>query len=272
MTYNILKGGSEPTAGDRRPLLQAVIRSAAPDVLVLNECNGFDVHADTGHADTGRADTGRADTGLARFAADLGMTGRLARADSGYHVALLTRGIALDDWEACGDGFAHAACRARVHVAGRALTLVAAHLDPFDANHRAREVAALLALADPWDDLLLMGDLNAISPRDAAGSDVDHWSERYRARHTGSAGLPDTTAVALLEGAGLVDLLAATGGPPRPTRPTRMYWKGDVPPQRLDYLFASASLAARVREARVIDTPDTQAASDHLPVLADFSF
>jgi len=42
------------------------------------------------------------------------------------------------------------------------------------------------------------------------------------------------------------------------------------PPLRLDYIFATEDLAQRAIRCDVLRTPDTERASDHYPVLADF--
>lgn len=260
MTYNILKGGlGADAATPRTPLLLRVLQSAAPDLLVLNECNGFERDQQSGLRAYGQA---------------LAMSGHLARASSGYHVALFTRNAEVSELAVHAEGFAHVALSARVRLGDYRLLLLAAHLDPFSPQQRLQEARGLLALRArlerPDEEILLLGDLNALSPRDTPGLALMTWSARYRARHGIEAGRVDTAAVQALERAGLVDLVAEQGGS-RPTRPTAMYWKKDVPAQRVDYLFGSPGLVDRLTGAQVIDTETTQAASDHLPVLVDFS-
>jgi endonuclease/exonuclease/phosphatase family metal-dependent hydrolase len=41
------------------------------------------------------------------------------------------------------------------------------------------------------------------------------------------------------------------------------------PHVRLDYVFLPAPLAPRLRACEIVKTPDTSAASDHLPLLAE---
>ncbi|MDD9966557.1 MAG: endonuclease/exonuclease/phosphatase family protein [Myxococcales bacterium] len=256
-TYNILTGGLDADGGERFDALLRVLTGLRPDLLVLNECNGFDT--------SGGAR-------LQRLAHELGMTARLATAASGYHVALFFRRAQLRSWQAFDAGFCHAAIRAEFDIAGGSVHVVGAHLDPFSAESRLQEVRLLLASMAERSPVVLMGDLNAISPADSERHDPATWPERYRDRHAAHGGAPDTRAIAALEAAGLVDLAAAAAvGSPAATRPTRLYHKRDVPRQRLDYIFASSDLAGLTSRVRVVDDGHAQLASDHLPVFADIA-
>ena len=74
MTWNLLDGGRGPD-GQRLDLITAVMRAAQPDVLVACEAAGL--------AEDPRL--------LADVAAAVGMRARLAPAQDGAHVLLLTR-------------------------------------------------------------------------------------------------------------------------------------------------------------------------------------
>ena len=60
---------------------------------------------------------------------------------------------------------------------------------------------------------------------------------------------------------GYVDAAVATGREAAGTYPV------DGSPRRMDAIFVDPSI--EVRDYRVVDTPETRRASDHLPVLAD---
>jgi len=134
---------------------------------------------------------------------------------------------------------------------GRPLVVYSAHLHPSNAEVRAREVTAVLAVMA--EDIvgevpmLFQGDLN------------------HR---------QDEPEYARWQAAGLVDLLAADGATRQLTFPST------VPEKCIDFIWANAALARRRASARVLfegafrtNPVDERsfALSDHLPVLAEFS-
>jgi exodeoxyribonuclease-3 len=247
MTYNILDGGQ-----DRLPVLLEVVRAAAPDVLALQECRGFE------------------DAQLLRHCeAALGMRALLAASDSGDHVALFARDAVWRDEQTLRDGFARAAAIATLELRGETLAVAAVHLDPYDANTRIAEVQRVLAALPRDRPAAVMGDLNAISPHDVTRMRPDLWPQRYRARHCLSSGAIDTRAIAELEAAGFIDLATRAHEPPSFTRPTQLYAGRDAPSLRLDYLFTTPELERRLAGVLAIDDARAQRASDHLPVVAD---
>lgn len=249
MTYNILKGGE-----GRFAALLEIIEGQAPDVLALQECNGFD---------------GDGQARLTQLRRRLGMDATLATSDSGYHVALLARADRFEPLPPPA-GLVRAAACAVVELGGLRLAVASLHLDPFDAGVRVRELQAIRAATGGAEHTLWMGDFNAISPRDVSAHRPETWQPRYRQRHAGVGVEIDSRALAETEAAGLVDLAAHLSATPAVTRPTRLYAHRDMPHQRLDYLFASAALGARVKHVEVVDDAMTQMASDHLPVVATF--
>jgi endonuclease/exonuclease/phosphatase family metal-dependent hydrolase len=201
------------------------------------------------------------------------MHATLALAPTGYHVALLVRTtIAVRAAAIEGGGLSHAALVGALRVGSQELQVVATHLDPFSAAKRLREVEVLLSHIDSDRPCLLLGDLNAISPRDAATVHPDTWVERYRTRHLDASGAIDVRAIAALERSHLVDVHAALHAQTSPTRPTPRYASSDRPSQRLDYIFATPELARTAHACAPFDHPSAQTASDHRPLYADFAW
>lgn len=141
--------------------------------------------------------------------------------------------------------------RAVLERHGRPLVVYSAHLHPSNAEVRAREVTAALAVmaADIAGEvpMLFQGDLNH--------------------RH-------DEPEQARWQAAGLVDLLPADGAPRAMTFPST------EPGKCIDFIWANGLLARRRTSARVLfegafrtNPADERsfALSDHLPVLAEFS-
>ncbi|HTU56828.1 MAG TPA: endonuclease/exonuclease/phosphatase family protein [Polyangiales bacterium] len=255
LTYNLLAGQDDDVARLREATL--LLRAAKPDVLVLNE--GALLALDEG-------------VRLRELEAALGMHGTLGLARSGYHVALFVRGEPAQHVEVVAGELSHVALVARLRVGRHELQVVGAHLYPFSAEKRLREVELLLTRLDVSLPTLLLGDLNAISPRDVATARPESWVERYRARHLDASGVVDVRALAALERSGLIDVHASHHGETMPTRPTARYATGDRPSQRLDYIFASADLARTATHCAPFEHSSAETASDHRPLYADFAW
>jgi len=255
LTYNLLAGQADDAA--RLGEATLLLRAAQPDVLALNEATAL---------------TQGDGAPLRALEAALGMHATLGVARSGYHVALLVRAAIPEHVEVIDSGVTHVALAATLRWGSHQLQVVAAHLDPFSPVKRLQEVELLLTHLDAHRPSLLMGDLNAISPRDAATARPETWVERYRARHLDEAGALDVRALELLERRHLVDVHAALHAQTLPTRPTTRYATGDRPSQRLDYIFASSELARTATTCVPFEHPNANTASDHLPLYADFAW
>ncbi len=264
MTYNILTGGRDaPNEGeaiapprDRLATVCELIRSAQPDLLVLQECNGFEL------------DGFRTLYGVER---EIGMRGVLAQAQSGFHVALFVRDGRIITSHSLQRQFQHAVVAATVEVGSTRLGIVGAHLCPFSSDARLLEVHhALRFVRQP--NVFVVGDLNSLSPHDAASYTPDQWLPRRRTRHllAGTSAL-DTRAIAALEQSDLVDTYRARhpAAAPLPTCLTRLVSGWESYQVRIDYIFASSAIAGRVTRHERMDGALVDAASDHHPLFID---
>jgi exodeoxyribonuclease-3 len=242
ITWNILAGGE-----DRWPEIAAVLRRERPDLVALQELRGF-----------GRAR-------LDRLAGDLGMTGHLAPSAFGQPVAVLCR-LPSDRRRSVSWRLHHAAA---VVTVGE-LTLVSTHLNPFRPERRRREatwLAARFHAASRW--VLLAGDLNGLDPYGDHAAELAGLSPRYRRRHLAGDGTVDTRGLAAFERGGLTDLWRRAGLGDGRTVPTGLAG-GEFGAMRLDYVLGNPAVAGRVRELRVLRDAETEYASDHYPLLAEF--
>lgn len=256
MTYNILTGGVDEDGTDRFEPLVTLIRQQQPDVLALNECNNFERD------------------GYRRFYAferALGMRGMLGVASSGFHVAVFARNAEFVQHEVMSDWVQHAILRVKLRIKGEPFTAVSAHLCPFGGEIRLSEAQYLAGSTRDHEKVLVAGDLNALSPHDVTHYEPEVWSPRRRARHwlPGGDGL-DTRAIALMEDAGLVDLARRGRLPFTPTALTPLRAADQSPYHvRIDYLFATPSLAAGLQSIEVVRGELADVASDHYAVVAD---
>lgn len=258
MTLNILMGGEE-----RMPLLLPLIARENPDVLVLQECLGWE-----------------GGERLGQVAAALNLPATEAHARLGiarprpsgnrYHVAVVSR-RPLRSARAHNNAhfIGHCLLECGLESGLGPLTLFAAHFDSHHENLRFVEARYLRSLIEPaalgQGAFLLAGDPNCLSRADPYPVDL---ADRVRRSGMEKYGHPPRFEVIdELESFGWVDALRR--------RPVSSRWVtahrhrgGEAIDFRTDYVFASPSLAERLLGADVVDVGD---ASDHHALTATFT-
>lgn len=263
MTQNILFGGE-----DRFAALCDVLSAARPDVLVLQECLGWE--------DSQRLRELARALQISDDERHLFLSRSNARGSGKrYHLALLSR-IPIRSTRVFTDGVAHSIFEAR--FAGSAdqdpeRVLFGAHLVAANEDARLAETEVLLSLVEPClvrgAEVIVAGDLNALSPRDPYPEDLD---ERFARLGIVKYGRPARFDVMRrVFAAGLVDALARRADGDRWVTAVRGRRDGGVDTgervdTRTDYVLLSPSLAPRLRGCGVVDVRD---ASDHHGVYAD---
>jgi len=235
--YNICLGGE-----DRLSAVADVIRTRQPDAVALLEA-------------TSRA---KATT----LADDLGMHLTFGEANNGVHVAWLSR-LPVRRWENHRLALAKTLLEIEVVWEGASVRLFATHLaSRHDATTPAEEVPAILEVLRPLGGQphLLLGDLNALRPGDPVGSPPPGEAKRGDA----ADGAP-RRAIGRIVDAAYVDCYRAL----HPRAPGFTY-PSSAPWLRLDYVFASPALAARLKACDLVAGQAAERASDHLPVWATF--
>lgn len=148
---------------------------------------------------------------------------------------------------------------------GKPFTLYITHLDHRAEALRLEQWAAAQTwlVRDRGRPHLVIGDFNALADTDyAAPADL----ARLRA-YQSQRGWPNPAfdLVAQVLKAGYVDAGGLTGAGASPTFPAQ------DPERRIDYIFLPRTWAPAIAGCRRVDTPAALAASDHLPVLAEFA-
>ncbi len=275
MTYNIYWGGQDhdPAHPREDEWLELIIREA-PDVLLLQECNGW-LPSD--------------DDLLAHYLALINAAlpgvppyhGLIADSQSAFDLVLITR-FAVLDWEAVHsmwvDGeeifFRHACLRAALDLDGERHHFLNCHFAPGWENReeREREARALMQiLADlPADEMIWVGgDFNSYSPIDA---DPESPTQPDYANGAGPAELIGWEPVQYLLDTGFVDgfrtLYPLDPGYTKETRDFFIY--PTLPRSRVDFLIHAPWTAWDVQESRVVDDDLGDLGSDHYPVLARY--
>ncbi len=258
MTWNIKTGGYDRGGADRLEQVIRVVATQRPDVLGLQELRDFD-----------RSDR------LARLADAIGMRPYLARSCFGQPVALLVRPPGRVTRAApVRRPFHHAAQRVVVSTDAGPLTVLTAHLNPYSGTRRRFEAGWLAGAIRhaPGPMVVLMGDLNSLDPGPDHADRIGRLAPAYRARHLRRDGRTvDTRTIARLHRAGLVDLFRTVApdgeGLTAPTAAGGVEFSG----MRLDYILGTPSVAALIRDCRVIRGGEAEHASDHYPVVADLA-
>lgn len=260
LTYNTLFAGRDGSDDRRAESQLGLIASLKPDIFLMQEAKGF-------NADGSAL--------LHAMEARIGMRGFLAVAPrTGQNIAIFIREpLKPLSFQADGENFHHALATLRLALpsSGRPITCISAHLCPNGASVRRREAAYLAVQAVPGDLSLLTGDFNSASPHDSEPRGFDALSSHHRARYLADdLKTVDRTVLACLESAGWVDVGHALGGSNVPTVPTVGFTATEFAVMRCDYVMTSKALAQCATTYEVIRTPQTDAASDHYPVLATF--
>jgi exodeoxyribonuclease-3 len=256
MTLNVLSGGEE-----RLDALLALMEREAPDVIVLQECVGWE----------GGEQLHRVATALKLPAGDTHVrlgTARPRPSGTRYHVAIASR-FPLRAVQVHNDPRFLGHCLLRCELDSvPPLTVFGTHFDAHSENLRFVEARYLRSLLDattfPESSAILLGDLNSLSRRDPYPADL---ADRVRRAGVDKYGHPPRFEVIdELESSGWVDVLRH--------RPTASRWVtarrqrgGERIDYRTDYIFASPGMAERLLYADVVPTNQ---ASDHEALLATF--
>ena len=175
------------------------------------------------------------------------------------------------------EGFHHGLMRCQTH----GIHVYAIHLHPGNWEIRLREIDLLLKdiATLPRDaKVALAGDFNTFSLHDKPvydrSEDMIPFFKRLDVRTKGKNlrdGQLDYRHLKRLENAGFVDLIHTKREAFLGTFPTPLRKDEDMgPDRRLDYVFATPSLAASCRAAACIVNETTGLLSDHQPVSATF--
>ncbi len=256
MTYNILDGGE-----DRFDKLLAVMREADPNIIALQEANDEEI--------------------LDNLGRELEMQAVLVEGNRGYNLGLLSR-YPISEVESPLDPaiFHHGYLQAKLDTPLGPVKALVAHLkpgySPADEEFRQREVAAILAAMQPDFEGLsfLAGDFNTMSPQDVMK--LEDWPLHWRVYLATLGGDIGRAAITEVLAAGYTDSYRQLYPPADPNAPEKSrYQPGYTLPAykpniRLDYLFTSPRLATHLQSCEVFSSSQAKAASDHLPLVADF--
>ena len=230
MSYNILSGGE-----DRIPHITNVIRGQQLDVVALVEANSRE--------------------NVETLARELDMQFVFGEANSEFNVAWLSHLPILRSENHRLPTLTKTLLEIELLWQRRHIHLFTTHLqhkrEPESEQKRVEEVRAILSVTRRLGESphLLAGDFNTLRPGDSPDVATD---------------MP-RKAIPLLLNAGYIDCYRRI----HPIAPGYTYKLPD-PSMRLDYIFASIEMALHLNRCAVIMNEEARAASDHLPIMAEF--
>jgi len=239
LSYNIRRGGT-----GRESALEAVIRSCAPDIAVLQEAT-----------DPGVVERLSARCEMQYWGAhprlSLGFISRLPMAHCEWHRPRFSRHAFLELLPRDID----------FRVFGVHLSAVFA---AWTERRRVVELRSLLAGIRRHEHGFhaLVGDFNTVTPGELL--DFGALPQKVRATVWLSGGAIRWRTIQIVKDAGYIDVFRTLHpADPGLTLPT------GAPQVRLDYLFVPAANADKVPVCTVVRAPEAQQASDHYPLLAE---
>ena len=248
MSYNLFEGAQESYSQ-----LVDFINANNVDILCLQEVNGWH------------------DNSFARlkdFAKKCGLTNYVfGDSNTEFKLATLSKYPLLSS-HVYTDGFWHSLIESRIAIDEAELTVFNVHLNPRWEEPRKEEVKQLLTLVKTNEPTLIVGDFNSLSKQDNYTPSLLHELQVRGITKFGRDEL-EFSVTTILETAGFIDV-AATFDSKTATVPSAFNKdKNHEVPLRLDYIFASPSVAAAATSVSVIKNANTDAISDHYPILVN---
>ncbi|QBD74986.1 hypothetical protein EPA93_02845 [Ktedonosporobacter rubrisoli] len=245
LSYNILNGGE-----DRLPHLAHIIRQQRPNVVALIEANSRP------HAEA--------------LASQLKMQLVFGEANGKANVALLSERPIIHYANHRLPDLAKTLLEITIHWEGAPLTIFATHLKAGQTKKseqkRSIEIQVILALMQQLGGRphLLMGDLNTVSPEDPIDLPEYLATLRERGESSPDPQFPRQVTPLLLQ-AGYTDCYRSQHHIAPGYTTHTMH-----PALRIDYIFATSSLARRLAACDIVTGVETCTASDHFPIWAEF--
>jgi exodeoxyribonuclease-3 len=248
MSYNIWDGGN-----DRLENIISVVNEIRPDILVLNEANGFTDKNNEKLTYLSKK------TDLRHYYIEVCGDGW------GYHVAVLSKKPIVS--VRAIKPVLRAIILTKIPVKkDQNICLVGLHLSPFTEPDRVEEVRKLLPEIAGEKSVIVAGDFNSLSPQDDYDDELVSTLPKEAVNKFTVNGKFRYDVLRLLSEHGLLE--PVHNGANAQTVPTKV-GKTDHFACRLDHILISKDLAAKVQNYNTVINSLTDGASDHYPVYMD---
>ena len=246
-SYNILNGGE-----DRINLLSEVIRDINPDICGILEAVGWD------------------ETYKEIFAEKIGFKKfHIGKANSKYNIAIISK----VDFEVIDmrEHVRHVIVKVLItEGAYNNSVIYFVHLSPINEDDRIKEVQYLLESIDKGSNILIMGDLNSLSPHDSYNKEKLYGMLKKENMVKYGVDQLRFDVVNFLEENNFIDSriylkkkFEASVPTPSVKDPHHLY------PIRIDYAFAHKDWIKNIKTSDFLKNIKTDKASDHYPIFID---
>lgn len=243
ISYNILEGMKNDTTTGKQVFTDWV-RSYAPDILALQECNKF------------------TQLSLEEMAARYGHPYAVLVKTTGYPVGITSK-YPIVNVQKVTDNMTHGFIVCKI----KDLNVIVLHLNPHKYKKRReeiREILGTMAAAPDRKKWMIMGDFNSFSPLDK-----DNYKDGNALRSLQEAARKYSYHDNLIDGKSLdfevqqqiLDFGMKDAG--KTIEPT------DLPKRRIDYIYVSKDLIKQVTAAHFIRDGFTANHSDHKPIIME---
>ena len=242
ISYNILMGMKTDTTEGKQQFV-AWVKEKDPDILALQECNGFTQKS------------------LEALAATYGHPYAVIVQTNGYPTGLTSK-YPIAAIQKVNENMTHGFIMARIEH----YNIVVLHFNPHQYRKRREEVAMVLkyiALEEDRKNWVIMGDFNSHSPLDKAlhsngrviARQQSVTKERPHIHNLINDKEIDYTVQQSMLDAGFVDAVHAGGNA--------------TSDSRIDYIYVSKDLRRKLRHASFILDDFTKKFSDHRPIILE---
>lgn len=248
LSYNVLEG-----AQDRFEEIIAIVKSVKPDILCLQEVNGWE-------QDDWKT--------LKLFAFKTGFqTYELGQAkNSDFHVATFSKLPIL--FHQTFIGIQNAALHMVVDTNVGEVSICNIHLSPLEESYRVEEISAVLKSQLKYKNSILVGDMNSMSFHDGYKNELASSFNMSQLKKFTKNGRLTFDVVMKIEGQQYKDVAVLKKKNAVATVPTiSSRDKAHSTPLRLDYAFVSQALNTRIHSYEVLKTKQTDISSDHYPIV-----
>lgn len=244
---------------ERKETWTAWMKTQEPDIVSLQELNEYTPEK------------------LAEDAKNYGHDYSVLLKEDGFPTGITSR-YPIGDIKIIREGFHHGLLRVRI----KQIYFYVIHLHPSNWQARKKEIKQILRnieVLPTGSEIILAGDFNTFSPLDSiyyTHGRLEHFfndrDSLYSEKNLNEGNL-DYTVIQEVMDFGLIDLEAnwrTSSYTFSGTFPTLVKMEGQHGDQRrLDYFFASKSLADKVTTAKIIASDTTLILSDHLPIVME---
>lgn len=254
LLHNVFEGCNDP---GRFIKLINYIRRQNPDVLGLNELNNWD-------ADNSAK--------LNRFLKDTGFPYYVfCKSKSGFNMAIFSK-FPLENHKILSKGFRTGAAIAELKTPEGVFTIAITHLHYKNEALRLRELQLLQNELKNRKNVIVMGDLNSLSPHDISDKEKLLIFMREKGITKFGSNKLQTSVITKLLTDKYVDALRHMSQKHEYSVPTRVNTDQDhFMRLRLDYIFISKDLKKNLRQAEILRNRTTHTLSDHFPMMVQIA-